>query len=467
MNVLSTALQTTINSRPTNTNIRSQTDDSGFLKLNGSVKTMDLNIKIPDNFDGRKVWGKLLSKPQNQGTCGSCWAFASASTLGDKFNIQSMGLMNIQLSAAKIIMCDFKGKGDTIKHPEQNPDAVAKEEAISNKTSACYGNTLADAWRYLFLMGTTTEECVPYNERYGAFKELDTLGSFTIPERMPICSQVTGILGDMCDGFTYNERNSEETGNPARFYRSLHYYALAGVEKDGGNEYNIRYNIYRWGPVSTSFTVFPSFYTFDAKNEIYEWRGYGSQVGGHAVEIVGWGEEKGVKYWIIKNSWGTEWGDNGYFRMIRGINNCQLEENVITGVPDYFYPLDFSMPKMGIEWSETPKHIAIKRVINTDRSIPAGGIDPTTGYNRRVMSTMSWVDFSRPVQLEDLPDYNKWVAGTDASLENRTLYQNRINTRKKDIKYGNESMSTIIIILSILMGLLIIVGIVYFMRRSS
>ena len=225
--------------------------------------------------------------------------------------------------------------------------------------------------------------------------------------------------------------------------------------------------IYRWGPVSTSFAVFPSFYTFDAKNEIYEWRGYGSQVGGHAVEIVGWGEEKGVKYWIIKNSWGTEWGDNGYFRMIRGINNCQLEENVITGVPDYFYPLDFSMPKIGIEWSEIAKHIAIKRVINTDRSIPAGGIDPTTGYNRRVMTTKSWVDFSRPVPLEDLPDFNKWIAGTDASLENRTLYQNRINTRKKDIKYGNESMTTIIIILSILMGLLIIVGIVYFMRRSS
>ena len=166
MNVLSTALQTTINSRPTNTNIRSQTDDSGFLKLNGSVKTMDLNIKIPDNFDGRKVWGNLLSKPANQGTCGSCWAFASASTLGDKFNIQSMGLMNIQLSAAKIILCDFKGKGDTIRHPEQNPDALAEEETISNKTSACYGNTLADAWRYLFLMGTTTEECIPYNEKY-------------------------------------------------------------------------------------------------------------------------------------------------------------------------------------------------------------------------------------------------------------------------------------------------------------
>ena len=467
MNVLSTVVQATINSRPTNTDLRSQKDDSGYTKLLKSAEIMDLNIKIPDNFDGRKVWGDLLSTPENQGTCGSCWAFASASSLGDRFNIQSMGLMNIQLSAAKLILCDFRGKGNDIRHPELDQDAVARQQTRSNKTSACFGNSLADAWRYLFVIGTNTEECVPYNEKYGEFKQLDTLGSFKSPERMPTCSQVTGILGDMCADYTYNEWNSEETGDPARFYRNMHYYAIAGVPKDGGNELNIRYNIYRWGPVSTSFAVFPSFHTFDAKNEIYEWRGDGPQVGGHAVEIVGWGEENDVKYWIIKNSWGTGWGDGGYFRMIRGSNNCKLEENVITGVPDFFYPLNHSIELKGIEWSETPKTFADRRQVNTDMSKPAGGIDPTTGYTRRVMTTMPWVDFSRPVKLDDLPDYDKWVAGIDASPENRTLYQNSINASNKDIKYGDESMSTVIIILSILMSLLIIVGIVYFMRKNK
>jgi hypothetical protein len=465
MNVLSTALQATINSRPTNTDIRSQKpeSDSGYIKLLKSSEIMDLNIKIPDNFDGRKVWGNLLSTPENQGTCGSCWSFASVSTLGDKFNIQSMGLMDIKLSAAKLILCDLKGTD--IKHPEQDPDGVEKQQDSSDKTSACFGNTLAEAWRYLFVIGTNTETCVPYNKKYGRFKELDALTSFTSTARMPVCTQVTGILSDMCAGFTYNERNSEETGNPARFFKNLHYYAISGVPKDGGTELNIRYSIYRWGPVSTSFAVFPSFYTYDSKNEIYEWNGDGQQVGGHAVEIVGWGEEKDVKYWIIKNSWGTEWGNGGYFRMVRGSNNCEIEENVITGVPDFFYPLNYSIDSNGIEWSDTKKSVANRREVITDMSQPGGGIDPTTGYTRRVMTTMSWADFSRPVKIEDLPNYDKWVAGIDASLENRTLYQNSIHAKNKDIKYGYESINTVIIILSILICLLIIVGIIYFISK--
>ena len=64
----------------------------------------------------------------------------------------------------------------------------------------------------------------------------------------------------------------------------------------------------------------------------------GEVVGGHALEIVGWGVDNGKKYWWIKNSWGEQWGLGGYFRMIRGTNNCHIEENVMAGVPDFFYP---------------------------------------------------------------------------------------------------------------------------------
>ena len=42
----------------------------------------------------------------------------------------------------------------------------------------------------------------------------------------------------------------------------------------------------------------------------------------HAMLVIGYGAWKGVEYWLVKNSWGREWGEEGYMRIAKGDNMC-------------------------------------------------------------------------------------------------------------------------------------------------
>lgn len=47
---------------------------------------------------------------------------------------------------------------------------------------------------------------------------------------------------------------------------------------------------------------------------------------GHAITIVGYHTESnnaGERYWLVKNSWGTDWGENGYIKLLYG-NTCSI-----------------------------------------------------------------------------------------------------------------------------------------------
>ena len=55
----------------------------------------------------------------------------------------------------------------------------------------------------------------------------------------------------------------------------------------------------------------------------------------HAVTLVGYGTENNVAYWIVKNSWGTAWGEKGYFRIRRGNGTCGVNCYITTATVSF------------------------------------------------------------------------------------------------------------------------------------
>ena len=88
----------------------------------------------------------------------------------------------------------------------------------------------------------------------------------------------------------------------------------------------IAQDIMTYGPVEAAFTVYADFPSY--KSGVYKHTN-GQALGGHAIKIIGWGTENGEDYWLVNNSWNSDWGDNGTFKILRGVNECGIEDEVV------------------------------------------------------------------------------------------------------------------------------------------
>lgn len=96
----------------------------------------------------------------------------------------------------------------------------------------------------------------------------------------------------------------------------------------------MKIELVRNGPLIVAFEVYDDFFSY--KGGIYHHTGERDYANfkfnpfeetNHAVLLVGYGTDKnsGENFWIVKNSWGTGWGERGFFRIRRGTDECAIE----------------------------------------------------------------------------------------------------------------------------------------------
>lgn len=235
-----------------------------------------------NNFDARVKWPGLIHDVSDQGNCASSWAFSTTATASDRLAIESGGAANYRLSPQDLMACNHDGQG-------------------------CNGGSLDRAWWHLRKRGVTTEDCYPYTSN-----STGKAGQCLIKHQQTNVNCPSGIL--------FKTQNVFHATPP---------YRISKTEGD------IMTEIFTYGPVQATFKVKDDFFLY--RSGVYKYSAVVPETSSvseekdlyHSVRIIGWGEERingrNITYWICVNSWGKDWGEGGYFRIVRGTNECEIE----------------------------------------------------------------------------------------------------------------------------------------------
>ena len=206
----------------------------------------------PDAFDWRSVNGhSYVSAVKDQGSCGSCWAFASTAALESKALI-SMNTPDVNLNLAEQLLVSCSGAG------------------------SCNGGQVNGAANYLQKTGEAAETAFPYTAKDA------TCGTAQ-----------SGWQNNAFKIDNWQYVHNKYSSSPSKLTPEL-----------------IKNALYNSGPLPATFNVYSDFFSY--RSGVYSVTSTSFQ-GRHAVVIVGYDDAAGAL--IVKNSWGTGWGENGYFRV--------------------------------------------------------------------------------------------------------------------------------------------------------
>jgi cathepsin C len=227
---------------------------------------------LPKNF---KRWANFMSPVRNQGKCGSCYAVSTLNMLESRLKIKT-GITE-ELSLDHVLNCSVYNQG-------------------------CEGG-----YSYLVLKFAKEIELIP--------KRCEKINDEKVQCGVKKC------------------KNSFD-GNNITSYKVKNFGYLGGSYGKCNEELLMR-ELQKNGPVVVSFE--PDYHFMMYKKGIYKslqsnWMSKNLQKPewekvDHSVTLVGWGydEVHEKKYWLLLNSWGKHWGENGYFRMLRGEDHNGIE----------------------------------------------------------------------------------------------------------------------------------------------
>jgi len=171
--------------------------------------------------------------------------------------------------------------------------SLSEQELVScdkGTDQGCNGGLQEDAFKYIIKNGVTSEKNYPYTSGSGKS------GLCKKEKESPVAAKIT----------SWNQ-----------------------VSKGGTGEDKIMTALIAQGPITIGINASPmQKYTGGINNPFLCLK---SRVD-HAVLIVGYGTDKGVDYWKIKNSWAADWGEDGYYRIVRGKNKCGLAQDAVHSV---------------------------------------------------------------------------------------------------------------------------------------